>query len=166
MTKIFLLSDTHSYWNDEWIKHIQNADEVWHAGDIGDETSINKLKSISENRPLRIVYGNIDNHQVRSQTKENLIFEVESFKILMTHIAGKIEKYNEKTKNLILQHRPNILVCGHSHILKIKWDNTYNLWYINPGAAGKYGFHKICTALTFELNADKILNMKIIEWKK
>ncbi|GIV27854.1 MAG: phosphoesterase [Bacteroidia bacterium] len=166
MTKVFLFSDTHSHWNDEWNKHIQNADELWHAGDIGDEEFLNKLKSISVNKKLRIVYGNIDNHNVRTQTQDHLIFELENFKILIIHIAGTFGKYNPQTQKLILQHQPDILVCGHSHILKIKWDEKYKLWYINPGAAGKYGFHKVSTALLFELNDSKISNMQIIEWKK
>lgn len=166
MQKIFLLSDTHADWNDAWIKYINEADEIWHAGDIGNENFIHHLLSISKSKPLRIVYGNIDNQNIRHIAKKYVYFELEGFKILMLHIAGAFQKYNVFTKQLIQNHHPDILVCGHSHILKIQFDTQYNLWYINPGAAGKYGFHKIKTALSFELEQKSIRNMKIIEWQK
>ncbi len=166
MTKIFLLSDTHGYWNTEWIKYFQQADEVWHAGDIGNDNVLNTIQSLCKNKTIRIVYGNIDESDIRTQTNEYLYFELENFKILITHIAGTYGKYSTSTQKLIQNYHPDILVCGHSHILKVKWDNAYNLWYINPGAAGKYGVHKVCTALFFELDSGKILNMKIIEWEK
>ncbi len=167
MTKIFLLSDTHSHWNDEWIKYFEDADEIWHCGDIGNEELLQKILSYSnENRKCRIVYGNIDGHNIRIQTKEYLVFELEGLKILILHISGSFARYNSFANSLIIQHTPNILVCGHSHILKVKYDEQYRLWYINPGAAGKYGFHKVSTALFFELNDKKIQNLKIIEWKK
>lgn len=166
MTKIFLFSDTHSYWNDEWIKYFEQVDEIWHSGDIGNEETLQKILSYSKNKKHRLVYGNIDDNKIRIQTKEHLIFEVEKLKILMIHIAGNFGKYNSVTKSLINKYQPDLLVCGHSHILKVKYDSHYNLWYINPGAAGKYGFHKVSTALFFELNETKIQNMKIIEWNK
>lgn len=166
MTKIFLLSDTHSHWNDEWNKHIESADEIWHTGDIGNESVLQKIKQIAKDKPVRAVYGNIDGHTIRIQTKEYLSFQLEGLNILIIHIAGSFGKYNQKTKELISVYRPDILVCGHSHILKIKWDENYHLWYINPGAAGIYGFHKVSTALFFELNDKRIQNLKVIEWKK
>lgn len=166
MSKIFLLSDTHSHWNNEWIKYIHTADEIWHAGDIGNEETLLKFFFAAQNKQLRSVYGNIDNQKVRIQTEEYLVFEVESFKVLLIHIAGSFAKYNKQTLELIQQHQPNILVCGHSHILKIQFDKKYNLWYINPGAAGIYGFHKVSTALYFELYQNKIQNMNVIEWEK
>lgn len=166
MTKVFLLSDTHAYWNDEWIKYFDEADEIWHAGDIGSEETLLKILNYSNNKTYRVVYGNIDGSNIRIQTKEYLVFEVEKLKILMIHIAGSFGKYNAMTKDLIHQHQPDVLVCGHSHILKVKFDAQHNLWYINPGAAGKYGFHKVSTALFFEVNTSKLQNMKIIEWHK
>jgi putative phosphoesterase len=166
MNKILLLSDTHSHWNDEWNKYIESADEIWHAGDIGNENVLIKIKEIAKDKTLRAVYGNIDGHTIRIQTKEYLSFQIEGLNILIIHIAGSFGKYNQKTKELISVYRPNILVCGHSHILKIKWDEKYQLWYINPGAAGIYGFHKVSTALFFELNDKRIQNLKVIEWKK
>jgi len=166
MTKIFVLSDTHSHWNDEWNKYIESADEIWHAGDIGDESVLEKIKLIAKDKPLRVVFGNIDNHSIRIQTKEYLSFQLEGLNILIIHIAGSFGKYNQKTKELISEYHPHILVCGHSHILKIKWDEKYQLWYINPGAAGIYGFHKVSTVLFFELNDKRIQNLKVIEWKK
>lgn len=166
MSKIFLLSDTHSHWNEEWVKYFKEANEIWHAGDIGSENLLYRIKSIASDKTLRFVYGNIDNQNIRIQTKEYLYFEIEQLKILLLHIAGSFGKYNQKTREFIHQYQPNILVCGHSHILKIQFDKQFNLWYINPGAAGIYGFHKISTALFFELYQGKIQNMKIIEWKK
>jgi putative phosphoesterase len=166
MTKIFLLSDTHSHWNDEWNKYIEIADEIWHAGDIGNESVLLKIKQIGIDKPVRAVFGNIDGQNIRIQTKEYSLFQLEGLNILIIHIAGSFGKYNQKTKELISVYRPDILVCGHSHILKIKWDEKYQLWYINPGAAGIYGFHKVSTALFFELNDKKIQNLNVIEWKK
>jgi putative phosphoesterase len=166
MTKIFLLSDTHSHWNNEWNKYIESAYEIWHAGDIGNESVLLKIKQIAKDKTVRAVYGNIDGHTIRIQTKEYLSFQLEGLNILIIHIAGSFGKYNQKTKELISVYRPDILVCGHSHILKIKWDEKYQLWYINPGAAGIYGFHKVSTALFFELNQKRIQNLKVIEWKK
>lgn len=166
MHKIFLLSDTHSHWNNEWIKYIQNADEIWHAGDIGNAQWIYQLQSLAQQKTIRLVYGNIDGQDARIQTKEHLYFELEGFKVLIIHIAGSFGKYNSLTKQLIQKYSPNILVCGHSHILKIQFDRKFNLWYINPGAAGIYGFHKVSTALFFELHQGKIQNMNVIEWAK
>lgn len=166
MQKIFLLSDTHSHWNNEWAKYFAESDEIWHAGDIGNEECLQKFLLASKNKKLRMVYGNIDDQKVRIQTREHLFFETEEFKILITHIAGNFGKYNTATQQLIQQYQPNILACGHSHILKIQFDKKYQLWYVNPGAAGIYGFHKVSTALFFELHQKKIQNMKIIEWKK
>ncbi|RME16497.1 MAG: metallophosphoesterase [Bacteroidetes bacterium] len=166
MRKIFLLSDTHSHWNDEWMKYIIEADEVWHAGDIGSVEWLQKFTDNLKNKTLRFVYGNIDNPTIQAHTHEYLVFNVEQLKILIIHIAGTFGKYNPKTRELILQYHPDILVCGHSHILKIQYDQKFKLWYINPGAAGTYGHHKVSTALQFEIHQDKIKNMKIIEWKK
>lgn len=166
MAKIFLLSDTHAHWKDEWLKYFEQADEIWHAGDIGDENTLHKIIKNAAPKTTRIVYGNIDNQHIRIQTHEYLLFEIENLKILMLHIAGSFGTYNSFTKQMILQHKPNVLVCGHSHILKIKYDEKYNLWYINPGAAGIYGIHKVSTALFFEINQQKIQNIKIIEWNK
>ena len=166
MTCIFLLSDTHSHWNNEWVKYFKEADEIWHAGDIGNETIIQHITKYSANKPLRIVYGNIDNSLVRMQTKPYLCFALEGFQILITHNAGPFGKYNTNTKQCIQTHHPHLLICGHSHILKVKWDKFHNLWYINPGAAGLYGSHKISSALLFELHQQKIQNMQIIQWTK
>lgn len=164
MTKVFLLSDTHNHWNEEWQKYILAADEIWHAGDIGSVNIISKFQSF--NKTLRFVSGNIDDYPTRIQTKEYLLFDIEQFKILIIHIAGSFGKYNSKTLKLIKTYQPDILVCGHSHILKIQFDEKHNLWYINPGAAGIYGFHKVSTALFFELHQKKIQNMNVIEWEK
>ncbi len=167
MQKIFLLSDTHGFWDDAWIKYIEQADEVWHAGDIGNTFVIDKINNYAkEKMKNRMVYGNIDGQDIRIQTKEYQVFQIEKLTVLITHIAGGFSKYNSQTKRLIQLHHPNILVCGHSHILKIKYDESNKLWYINPGAAGTYGLHYVRTALFFEVNNEKIQNFKIVEWSK
>ena len=166
MTKVFLFSDTHSYWNSEWVKYFNEADHIWHAGDIGDENLLCKIKEYCQNKELKIVYGNIDSNPIRFQTAEYCFFNLEGFKILILHIAGAFGKYNQNTKDLISRYQPDILVCGHSHILKVKYDSKFHLWYMNPGSAGKYGFHPKSTALFFELNKGKIKNFNVIEWEK
>lgn len=160
MKKILILSDTHSYIDNSIIKYAKNADEVWHAGDIGDIDVLDKLLKVSK---VRSVYGNIDDHKVRSTISEVNTFICEKVKISMIHIAGKPPYYNNKSKALIKNERPKIFVCGHSHILKIQYDKTNSVLYINPGAAGRHGFHKKRTMLRFEINEDKIENMELIE---
>ena len=163
MKKILLLSDTHGTIDEQILKYVKEADEVWHAGDIGHETVTQQLSNL---KPLFAVYGNIDNHECRIQHPEYYFLEKEGVKIIIIHIAGSFGKYNEKVKGLIQKYQPQILVCGHSHILKVAYDEKYNLLYVNPGAAGKHGFHKIRTLLRFELENSNIKNMDVIELGK
>ena len=163
MKKILLLSDTHGHLDDKIIKYVNQADEVWHAGDIGKEEIINYL---TELKPLKAVFGNIDDKKIRLITKEFLYFNYEKNKILITHIAGYPGKYNKNVNRLISIYKPNILVCGHSHILKVMYDKKNKHLHLNPGAAGISGFHNIRTMLRFKLDSDKIKELEVIELGK
>ncbi|RED93410.1 metallophosphoesterase family protein [Marinoscillum furvescens] len=158
--KIGLISDTHSHLEDSVFTHFEDCDEIWHAGDIGTQSVLEKLEAF---KPTRAVFGNIDGHEIRAAVPEDQVFEREGVKILMTHIAGKPPGYNARVKKLIAAHQPDILICGHSHILKVAPDKSNNLLFVNPGAAGIHGFHKIKTLLRMELQEGKISNMEVVE---
>ena len=160
MKKILLISDTHSHIDNVIIKYAKQADEIWHAGDIG---KINVLVELEKIKTIRAVYGNIDDHVLRADLNEIESFYCEKIKICMIHIAGKPPYYNQKTKDLIKKENPKILICGHSHILKVEYDKKNHVLFMNPGAAGRHGFHKKRTMIRFEINQDKIENMEIIE---
>lgn len=160
MQKILLISDTHSYLDTKLIKHIKNADEVWHAGDIGTYTI---CEEIQKYKPLKAVYGNIDGQDIRKTYPENLIFNCEKVKVLITHIGGYPNKYPSRVKNLLLEHTPNLFICGHSHILKVMYDKELNLLHINPGACGVHGFHNVKTVVRFDIDGTEIKNLAIIE---
>lgn len=160
MVRIGILSDTHGYLDEKIFEYFKDVDMIWHAGDIGISEVTNVLKSF---KPLYAVYGNIDDYALRAEFPENQIFEVEDCKILITHIAGAVGKYNPRVRLLIQQHRPNILVCGHSHIVKVMKDTKYNFLHINPGAAGIHGFHKVRTIIRFEIENGKPQKMELIE---
>ncbi len=163
MKKIILLSDTHSYYNQELEKHLSLADEIWHAGDIGNIEVINHLESFAK---VRAVYGNIDDHILRSVFPKDLIFELEGFKVWITHIGSYPPKYNRKIKDQLNTIQPSIFICGHSHILKVIYDKKIECLHLNPGAIGKHGFHNVRTMLSFDLNKGKIENMSIIEYTR
>ena len=158
--KIGLLSDTHSYLHPDISIYFKNCDEIWHAGDIG---NLNCLKELKNYKKLRAVYGNIDNDIIRKETKEYLFFSIDGLRFLIIHIAGSPPQYNLKTKKLIKNFKPDILICGHSHILKIMKDFENDLLYINPGSCGKIGFHKKKTILRFKVENKKIKNLEAIE---
>ncbi len=160
MKKILLLSDTHGHLDDKIVKYVNEADEVWHAGDIGKKEIINYLTEI---KPLKAVFGNIDDKEIRLITKEFLYFNYEKNKVLITHIAGYPGKYNKNVNRLISIYKPNILVCGHSHILKVMYDKKNKHLHLNPGAAGISGFHNTRTMLRFQLDFDKVKELEIIE---
>ncbi len=161
--KIGIISDTHNYLSNKTIKYLSECDEIWHAGDIG---SINILSKLEEISATRAVYGNIDDEILRRETSEYLIFNIKNIKILMIHIAGRIEHYNSKTRNLITENNPDLLVCGHSHILKVARDKKFDLLHINPGAAGNIGFHKQKTIIRFDIVNKKIENMQVVKLDK
>lgn len=163
MKKILLLSDTHSFIDNQILKFIKLADEVWHAGDIG---NIKVTDNIKQLKPLRAVYGNIDNKKIRSEFPLDNRFTVENIDVWITHIGGYPHRYNSRIKEEISNNPPKIFISGHSHILKVMHDKKLNLIHLNPGAAGKHGFHQIRTMLRFEINNSNIENMEVIELEK
>jgi putative phosphoesterase len=160
MTRIGLLSDTHSFVHPGIFEFFKDCDQVWHAGDIGDPGTLNLL---SDFKPVRAVYGNIDGQHLRTVCSESLFFRCEDVKVLMIHIGGYPKRYEKKALQLIDQFRPNLFITGHSHILKVQFDKEKELLHINPGAAGKYGLHQVITIVRFEINGNKIENLEILE---
>ena len=163
MKKISLLSDTHGILDERFIPHLKNSDEIWHAGDIGSLDVYDKLTKLSN---VKAVYGNIDNHKIRIGLKSELFFKCEGVNIYMTHIGGYPGKYSKGIKEKIEKTNPNIFICGHSHILKIMNDKKNKLLFLNPGAAGNHGIHKVKTIIKFDIDNKKIRNLKIIELKR
>ena len=163
MKKILLLSDTHGHVDDHIMKYVKESDEVWHAGDIG---TTQVTDTISNLKPLRAVFGNIDNHELRLSFPDELLFECEDMNIYMTHIGGRPGRYSKGISEKIKSLKPKIFICGHSHILKIQFDKVNQLLFINPGAIGKHGFHKVRTMLRFVIDKSDIKNMQVIEVKR
>lgn len=160
MKKILLLSDTHSHIDDTILKYVKLADEVWHAGDIGHLKVTDTIKKL---KPLRAVFGNIDNHEARLEFPLNNRFLCEGVSVLITHIGGYPGKYSPAIREEITQNPPKLFICGHSHILKVMFDKKLNCLHMNPGAAGISGFHQKRTMLRFEIDGDKIQSLEIIE---
>lgn len=160
MTRIGLLSDTHGYLDPKVLSHFKDVDEVWHAGDIGNLDVLDQLRAF---KPLRIVFGNIDETAIQSETIETEIFHVEKMKIVMTHIAGRSGRYAKGIPELLEREKPAIFVCGHSHILLVQNDKRFQTLWLNPGACGVKGFHSIRTLLRFGIDGDKVINMEAIE---
>lgn len=160
MKKILLLSDTHSYIDDRILTYARQADEVWHAGDIGDLNVTDKLKEI---KPLRAVFGNIDNHEARKEFPLNNRFMCEGVDVWITHIGGYPNKYSPAIKEKIKENPPKLFISGHSHILKVMPDKKLGLLHMNPGACGKHGFHQVRTMLRFEVEQAEIKNLEVIE---
>ena len=163
MKKILLLSDTHSHIDDAILKYVQQADEVWHAGDIGDLKVTDILKKI---KPLRAVYGNIDDAQARLEFPLHNRFMCEEVSVWITHIGGYPGKYNPNIKAEMTTNSSQLFICGHSHILKVMFDKKHNLLHMNPGACGKSGFHQVRTMLRFVIEGNKIKDLEIIELGK
>lgn len=158
--KIGLISDTHNYLDSSITTALEGVNEIWHAGDIGSLAITDRLAEIA---PVRAVYGNIDNHLVRSEWPEYLYHEIDSNRFLMIHIAGRIGNYNPRVRELIAQFRPTFLICGHSHILKVQFDKRFDLLYINPGAVGQHGFHLMRTLIIFEIQDGIVTHMNAVE---
>lgn len=158
--KIGLLSDTHSHIDDRILHHLQDCDEIWHAGDIGDGAVADALEQLA---PLRAVWGNIDSKEIRQRFPEHQHFSCAGQKIWMTHIGGAPPRYNPAVRPILKEEKPQIFICGHSHILRVVQDPTFNVLYLNPGAAGRHGFHKMRTLLRFRLEADGVKEMQAIE---
>ena len=160
MKRILLLSDTHSHMDDAILKYVALADEVWHAGDIGNLIVTDTIKKV---KPLRAVYGNIDDDKARLEFPLHLRFLCEDVDVWITHIGGYPGKYNPVLRSEMQRNPPKLFICGHSHILKVQFDKTHQLLHMNPGACGIYGFHQVRTMLRFEIDGDKIQNLEIIE---
>ncbi len=163
MTKILLLSDTHSHIDDAILTHAQWADEIWHAGDIG---SLAVTDALTQLKPLRAVYGNIDDATIQQEFPLNQRFFCEGVDVLMTHIGGYPPKYNSRTRTEIKKKPPKLFICGHSHILKVMWDKPLGVLHMNPGACGKHGFHHVRTMLRFTIAGEDIKDLEVIELGK
>lgn len=162
--KIGLLSDTHSYLDPKIKEYFSDVDEIWHAGDIG---SIEVLDELIAFKPTRAVWGNIDNHEIRQETKEFLRFKIEGVNVLITHIGGKPYQYSLPAKvELAKNGTPDLFICGHSHITLVQMDKKLNMLWMNPGACGYKGFHTVKTILRFSITGDKIHDLELIELGK
>lgn len=161
--RILLLSDTHGYMDNQILGMVKECDEVWHAGDFGTIEVANKIAS---HKPIRGVYGNIDGREIRNSFSEQLFFECQGLRIGMIHIGGYPPKYAAGVKKILKDEKPGLFVSGHSHILKVMPDNELNLLHMNPGAAGKQGFHRMRTMLRFTIKNGKIEDLQAIELGK
>ena len=155
MTKIGLISDTHHFLDEAVFEHFKNCDEIWHGGDFGTDEIAEKLKNF---KPLKGVYGNIDGPDIRKTFPEQLVFNCEDVKVMIRHIGGYPPKYNPETKKEILIHQPQLFISGHSHILKIMYDEKLQCLHMNPGAAGKQGWHKVRTLIRFDIDGKEMKN--------
>ncbi len=160
MTRIGLLSDTHSFFDPRFVELFANCDEIWHAGDIGD---IKVLDAMNKIKPTRAVYGNIDDAVLRRTLDEHMRFECDGVDVWMTHIGGYPGKYAPQVKSEIFKNPPKLFIAGHSHILKVIYDDKINCLHINPGAAGLSGFHAVRTAIRFSLDKGEIKDLEVIE---
>ncbi len=158
--RIGLLSDTHGFFDERLYDFFEECDEIWHAGDVG---GIKLIEQMERFKPVRGVYGNIDDHLVRRVFPEDLRFECAGVDVFMTHIGGYPGRYRPRVRKILHEKTPKLYICGHSHILKIMPDKNLDLLHVNPGAAGKYGFHKIATAVRFTLEKGDIKEMEVIE---
>ena len=163
LKQIGLISDTHGYLDENVFKHFENCDEIWHAGDFGPIEIASRLSSF---KPLRGVFGNIDGRDVKGEFPVQLVFDCEEVKVMIRHIGGYPPKYNPETKKELLIHKPQLFISGHSHILKIMFDEKINCLHINPGAAGKQGWQQVRTIVRFAIEEKEIKNCEVIELGK
>ena len=163
MTRIGLISDTHGFLDEAVFDHFNNCDEIWHGGDFGDESVSNKLKEL---KPLKGVYGNIDGNDIRTVYPEQLVFYCEDVKVMIRHIGGAPPKYNPETRKELQIHQPNLFIAGHSHILKVMYDDKISCLHMNPGAAGKQGWHKVRTIIRFVIDGANMKDCEVIELGK
>ncbi len=155
-----ILSDTHGFFHHRLLDFFKDVDEIWHAGDIGNMETYLALENI---KPLRAVYGNIDGKDLRIQCPEVLFFKADKANVFLTHIGGYPGRYDREVKELIRQNSPDLFVCGHSHILKVMYDKTHELLFINPGAAGKFGFHKSYTAVRMRIEGKEFRDLEVLD---
>ncbi len=163
MKKIGVLSDTHGFLHHKIPDILDSCDEIWHAGDIG---SVDLFNTLNKKGNLRAVYGNIDGHDIRNMIPEIQQFNCENVKVIMVHIGGIPGRYSKVAYNMIKLHKPDLFVCGHSHILKIMYDKKHDLLYVNPGAAGRFGSHKVITVITLIAHNGKLSDLEVIELNK
>lgn len=161
--KVGIVSDTHGFLHPRVLSFFRDVDEIWHAGDIGDLTTYHALVGF---KPLRAVYGNIDGHDLRAYCPKNLDFKAGMATVCITHIGGYPGRYDRAARELIRRNRPDLFVCGHSHILKVLYDKTHDLLFINPGAAGKFGFHKSYTAIRMVIDGKDFREMEVLDIPK
>ena len=162
--KIGLLSDTHSYMNDAILKHLSLCDEIWHGGDFGNYSVVEQLQSLQ--KPVRGVYGNIDGQEIRSIFPEENIFTCEEVKVYMKHIGGYPNRYAPGVKEIITKEKPQMFISGHSHILKVMFDEKHQCLHMNPGACGLQGWHKVRTLIRFVIEGKEIKNCEVVELVK
>lgn len=160
MKKILLLSDTHGFIDDQILKFVKQADEIWHAGDIGNIAVADEIK---KHKPIRAVYGNIDDAVIRSEFPLDNRFKCEDLDVWVTHIGGYPNNYDARIRQKIKENSPGLFISGHSHILKVMFDKKLNLLHMNPGAAGKSGFHTVRTMLRFSVIGKEIKDLEVIE---
>jgi len=160
MTKIGLISDTHGYLDDAVFRHLKDCDEVWHAGDFGSKELVTQLLAF---KPLKGVYGNIDGHEIRAEFPEKLRWFCEGVEVLMVHIGGYPGRYAPAVKQELISKPPKLFISGHSHILKVIYDDKIKCLHINPGAAGKQGWHKVRTIVRFTIDGERITNCEVVE---
>ena len=163
MTRIGLISDTHNYLDETVAEHFKTCGEIWHAGDFGTSLIADQLKAF---KPLRAVYGNIDGNDIRIIYPEQLVFMCEEVKVMIRHIGGYPPAYNPETKKELLIHQPQLFISGHSHILKVMYDDKINCLHMNPGAAGKQGWHKVRTLIRFTIDGKEMKDCEVIELLK
>jgi uncharacterized protein len=163
MTRIGLISDTHGWLDETVFRHFENCDEIWHAGDFGNAAIADRL---AQQKPLRGVYGNIDGSDIRLHFPEQLLFTCEGVKVMMRHIGGAPPRYNPATVKELLLHRPKLFISGHSHILKVMYDEKIGCLHMNPGAAGNQGWHKVKTIIRFAIDGENMKDCEVIELGK
>ena len=162
MTRIGLISDTHGFLDEAIFKHFEKCDEIWHAGDFGEGVA----KRLKEWKQMKGVFGNIDGIEIRTEFPEQLVFMCEEVKVLMRHIGGSPPKYNPETRKELAIHQPQLFICGHSHILKIIFDDKINCLHMNPGAAGRHGWQKLRTIIRFVIEGKEMKDCEVIELGK
>lgn len=162
MKRIGILSDTHGYWDDKYLIHFADCDEIWHAGDIGSESISNRLADFL---PLRAVYGNIDGSVLRQKFSEALRFKIEDCEVLIKHIGGYPGRYDASVRKQLYERPPRLFISGHSHILKVMFDKTLDCLHINPGAAGKQGWQQARTLVKISIDGKDFKDLEVIELK-
>ena len=163
MIRIGLISDTHGFLDENVFTHFENCHEIWHAGDFGNIELANRITSF---KPLKGVYGNIDSTDISTIYSEQIVFMCEEVKVLIRHIGGSPPKYNPETRKELQIHKPQLFISGHSHILKVMYDAKINCLHMNPGAAGKQGWHKVRTILRFVIDGKEMKDCEVIELGK